>query len=1035
MNKDLKEKLNKIFNVVEESKEIYPDVDEKIYKKHGAKNMINKDGSLKVDKTKISVKEALKPFRLTRSDVKHLMSIGYEKSDIAQIQRAANSFKTTYEIDGKRVTRDEAIEKLGREKFLNGLSRSAFHWSSSQASDDGIEVGFDSSKFFESKINEEISNWEQHQQGLAMANKYIKLIIPIFVPDELDLELVAYIFQNKSKNKGIYGFELVAYSGSDSTLIEEGDSNSIDEIIELCINAIKVFDENNNTNIIYDVKPLEPSQNDINFLKSENEIIESKVNETEKENYKGYTIYNTEKDTVFVNKINNGYSIWSFGNIVKNPKEIIDNIEEYENEGGSTFVNTKEELKKELSEFGITESVSKKIFDKSLSESKNKSMTIEWSYENPDQYDPLGRIYNKLIITKEQDGTFSWNETDNLEHGQGFKSAVDAFDNAVYSGEFPLEDYDDFEIEATVKDVEKFFNESLNELYDKDFPKDELSNKVKNALSCLFDLDDEGNTYITADDFIEYIEDLKQEDPELLDDIKLELGADFDKLLNKKLSTLTFINESKMNEGYLGLSDVEYIHHGAWSDGEIKYNGFLYNYYDLEQGLLDSYEDDDSDLSFDDWIKENKNEVYSILDYLYPTEAYAVFDENNNIIVIYGDEESAMNYVKELDIEIQEDGFFAQGSPFVAKMEDNKWVGFNVYDEDLASIYVRDVKDSDWQKIVWLKESKTNKTKKENKMNETKDSTIKIFLTNLGKYNEGDLVGEWVTLPVDDFQPILDRIGIDEEYEEWFITDYEAPFKIGEYDNIYELNEIAEAIENFTETELEVLKTYEENGYDMQTAIEKVRDNDYLYIEGRTEEDLAYNYIDMIGSLDDVVSKADQETYFDYEAFGRDLVLGGDYSYVDDVVDLNQFADKDTAEMVFGEYGEDKPSEEDLNKYRQWIEIYNNYDESQEEQLAEQGIEVFMSQIYVDEVGYDVETLEQIVNEEYETKTGYQDNEGYVVEVYSERELAEYIVDNIYGSVSELGENTLHSYFDYEAFGRDLSYDFYQTDNGWVRLD
>ena len=133
-------------------KSIYPDPDEKIYKKRIGK-LINKDGSLKVDKDKAQVKESLKPFRLTRGDVKYLMSLGYEKSDIAQIQKAANSFKTVYDINGKRVTRDEAIKKLGREKFLNGLSRSAFHYSASQNAD-GIEVGFDSSKFFEAKTNE-----------------------------------------------------------------------------------------------------------------------------------------------------------------------------------------------------------------------------------------------------------------------------------------------------------------------------------------------------------------------------------------------------------------------------------------------------------------------------------------------------------------------------------------------------------------------------------------------------------------------------------------------------------------------------------------------------------------------------------------------------------------------------------------------------------------------------------------------------------------------------------------------------------------
>ena len=51
---------------------------------------------------------------------------------------------------------------------------------------------------------------------------------------------------------------------------------------------------------------------------------------------------------------------------------------------------------------------------------------------------------------------------------------------------------------------------------------------------------------------------------------------------------------------------------------------------------------------------------------------------------------------------------------------------------------------------------------------------IKIFLTNLGKYVDGYLIGEWVKLPVpkDKLNDILARIGIDEHNEEYFITDY-----------------------------------------------------------------------------------------------------------------------------------------------------------------------------------------------------------------------------------------------------------------------
>ena len=49
---------------------------------------------------------------------------------------------------------------------------------------------------------------------------------------------------------------------------------------------------------------------------------------------------------------------------------------------------------------------------------------------------------------------------------------------------------------------------------------------------------------------------------------------------------------------------------------------------------------------------------------------------------------------------------------------------------------------------------------------------MNIYLTNLGKYNEGELVGEWVQLPIsnEELQKVFERIGINEVYEEYFIT-------------------------------------------------------------------------------------------------------------------------------------------------------------------------------------------------------------------------------------------------------------------------
>ncbi|OMK44309.1 hypothetical protein BER30_000392 [Clostridioides difficile] len=95
---------------------------------------------------------------------------------------------------------------------------------------------------------------------------------------------------------------------------------------------------------------------------------------------------------------------------------------------------------------------------------------------------------------------------------------------------------------------------------------------------------------------------------------------------------------------------------------------------------------------------------------------------------------------------------------------------------------------------------------------------LNIYITNLGKYNEGELIGEWAELPVneEELQEILDRIGINEEYEEYFITDFETDIEgleISEHSNIEQLNELAMKLERLEEYEIEELKALLERGY------------------------------------------------------------------------------------------------------------------------------------------------------------------------------------------------------------------------------
>lgn len=158
---------------------------------------------------------------------------------------------------------------------------------------------------------------------------------------------------------------------------------------------------------------------------------------------------------------------------------------------------------------------------------------------------------------------------------------------------------------------------------------------------------------------------------------------------------------------------------------------------------------------------------------------------------------------------------------------------------------------------------------------------LRIYLTNLRKYNEGMLVGEWVDLPVseEELSKVFDRIGINDEYEEYFITDYESDIdglKVGEYENIDDLNELAEALEDLDSEEENVLSVMLEDGCTFEEALEKIKDRDYMvYYNCDSMEDVAYQVVEESGLLNGIPEKVAR--YFNYEAYGRDLEIEGTF--------------------------------------------------------------------------------------------------------------------------------------------------------------
>lgn len=176
-------------------------------------------------------------------------------------------------------------------------------------------------------------------------------------------------------------------------------------------------------------------------------------------------------------------------------------------------------------------------------------------------------------------------------------------------------------------------------------------------------------------------------------------------------------------------------------------------------------------------------------------------------------------------------------------------------------------------------------------LSDLRDCAFEAFVTNLGKYNEGELVGEWVKFPIsnEEMQEVFKQIGINRRYEEWFITDYECYDPgiydlLGEYESLSELNYLAGQIMELDESEefwQAVLDLGEYTG-SVQDLINLTENMDcFDYLSGVTDDsDLGYYWVEESGCYDTKAMGA-LSNYIDYEGFGRDIRFEESGAYTD----------------------------------------------------------------------------------------------------------------------------------------------------------
>lgn len=154
---------------------------------------------------------------------------------------------------------------------------------------------------------------------------------------------------------------------------------------------------------------------------------------------------------------------------------------------------------------------------------------------------------------------------------------------------------------------------------------------------------------------------------------------------------------------------------------------------------------------------------------------------------------------------------------------------------------------------------------------------------------------------------VFERIGIEPgapdgyggHYEEWFITDYDCyvpglmeAARLGEYENLDELNFLASKIMELDDCELDrfeaAMEVADETGSvkDIINLIDNPEKYE-VYPGIENDEDLGHYYIEELGSIHLTDEVRD---YFDYEAYGRDIAISEaghytSYGYVKDSQD------------------------------------------------------------------------------------------------------------------------------------------------------
>jgi hypothetical protein len=159
-----------------------------------------------------------------------------------------------------------------------------------------------------------------------------------------------------------------------------------------------------------------------------------------------------------------------------------------------------------------------------------------------------------------------------------------------------------------------------------------------------------------------------------------------------------------------------------------------------------------------------------------------------------------------------------------------------------------------------------------------------VYLTDLSRYNQGELVGKWIQLPMDSQsldKEIKEVLG---NHEEYFISDYSTEYgmRVHSFADIYKLNDLMLEFKEIVHFhDARVIKATFRYFFELEDVINCLKDGNYSmldYVENTY--DLGHAVVKQ--ELFHLEIPKELKGYIDYETIGEEFESSG-YTIYDDL--------------------------------------------------------------------------------------------------------------------------------------------------------